>query len=163
MKLFSKYIVNLMGDLGGISKERTDGTEAPASQSNALNVQRTLPIVDQYYAVTIKCNLKDRIYNDLDIKSIIGSRFKKFNFIESCYELDSNGKLHLHALAEANSKIFYKGIRQYGWNIHVEPLRTSSDKERWVKYIRKDQHKNSLMEFYSANYNLFDLCPDLFD
>lgn len=110
-----------------------------------------------YFAITVKCNLLRKSYITKDeIQAMINEKFSKFTIHTQVWELDSRQVLHSHMLASYKSTCCYRNFRQYGWNIHCEPLTTPAAKERWERYLEKEQESDILLRYESLYQNLFD-------
>lgn len=118
---------------------------------------RTDPI-NTYYGITITPNLKDRIYFPQDFSDVINKRLKRFTFLKQVWEMNKKNNLHTHILAEAPhpSKIKYKLIHQYGWNIHIFPITTALAKQRWESYLNKCHDKDIVLSHAAQHENLFE-------
>ena len=62
--------------------------------------------------------------------------------VESQFELDSKGRIHLHGIFNARRNLKVDRFKKQYWHIHIQSLETQQDLDNWLKYIRKDLTKS---------------------
>jgi len=114
-----------------------------------------------YYAVTIKgtgkCNYytQDELYHRLEL---MNTRRRPCIIEAHRYELDSNNRLHVHALVKCSNGFFLP--QRKGWHNYSTALATVDDVKRWIDYINKYAYNlESQDQIFNLNYlynhNLF--------
>lgn len=98
-----------------------------------------------FYKLTVKINNKR--YPGVEEYTYVISKIelKGMKMVEWHYEIDSNCKLHLHALCEARSNYYLKKVidsfEGTGTHIMLERFKRNSEHDigSWLRYIRKDE------------------------
>lgn len=102
-----------------------------------------------YYAVTVKY-VKGKA-EDVD-RSDYGHWLchseevhKGLHYVETHFEQDKGGRLHMHCLLETSLKRLYiKKLQRSGFNIDIQKLE-GDEVPKWKNYIKKDMFKLHMM------------------
>lgn len=93
-------------------------------------------------AITVKYNVNHLPLPEYsDIYKYIFSYYRtvlKAKFVAGCSELDSKGKLHIHAHIRAPRDLLYSQFHIKTFMIYVKPITNQSG---WYQYMYKDPHQ----------------------
>jgi len=89
------------------------------------------------YFITFKCNMgdpSDIVFEHYD--DCFRKMKRKGIILESCYERDSRGRLHIHAILKARPRILLRDFHMYGYSCKIKNV---YDGPKLVQYLRKIQ------------------------
>jgi len=96
----------------------------------------------QYYGFTIKNTHSNCIPIYQDYEDWIDNA-KKYGFDVQMvgYELDQQGRLHMHGVALATHRLTFKRLMYRKFHQHIDALPSNNDLMRWSDYCKKDFDK----------------------
>lgn len=112
----------------------------------------------RFYAITIKKNYNKSPASHIDLDKLATSL--DYPIIRRRFEVDSKGKLHIHALmyCRKTEKVIYKTQQRKGWNIYI---RKANNLANWKAYCDKDStspyEQEQLVHSHAIKYLMSDI------
>ncbi len=113
----------------------------------------------QHYAITISQSLKPKKVTKETLDATlahIAKKAKSFALTEKVYELDSKGRLHMHATGLMPKHQWIPKLMRYGFSIRVVKLKKPLDVEKWSSYIHKETGKEDSPYFNILQQRIID-------
>lgn len=99
----------------------------------------------KYYGITLKNVLLSEIPKPQDYEEwmyMATLKYPTIDILNSCYELDSTGRLHYHCLIRGPSRIGYKSLLQKNMHQRIDELKEELDVRKWNNYVNQEKDKH---------------------
>lgn len=99
----------------------------------------------KYYGLTLKYVLLSEIPKPEDYEQWIYNLqyiYHSVEIVNSCYELDSAGRLHYHCMFTGPDRIIYKSLLTKNFHQHFDVLKLKLDIIKWNNYINQEKPKH---------------------